>query len=154
MHALSLFDLDSSASGDESASPEPPRKHPKKSFLPKGILKPSVMKGSFGKCAAEFFHFDTVEMVVARSDAIAKGLGGDDVRTTAPLIAKPPADVEAALGREAGMLHIALVSRRRWTISHDAVCGLLNECLQDVSFPILASSYFVGCYWASMISHL
>jgi hypothetical protein len=47
--ALNLFDSDSSASGDESApSPsKPPRKCPRKSSLTKGILKPSVTKGSF-----------------------------------------------------------------------------------------------------------
>jgi hypothetical protein len=39
------------------------------------------------------------------------------------------------------MLDIALVSQRRGTIDHDAICGWLTECLQDVSFAIVTMSY-------------
>jgi hypothetical protein len=43
------------------------------------------------------------------------------------------------------VLDIALVSRRGGTINHDAVCGLLTECLQDVSFAVLAMSNLFAC---------
>jgi hypothetical protein len=92
-------------------------------------------------------------MVVALSNVVAKGLGRDDVHITGPPSSRePPTDVEATLGRKSGVLDIALVSRRRGTISHNTVCGLLDECLQDVSSAILALSYLVVCYKASNVS--
>jgi hypothetical protein len=42
------------------------------------------------------------------------------------------------------MLDIALASGRGGTINHDAICGLLTKCLQDVSFAILKVSYLFG----------
>jgi hypothetical protein len=39
------------------------------------------------------------------------------------------------------MLDIVLASGCRGAINHNAVCGLLTECLQDVSSGILVISY-------------
>jgi hypothetical protein len=44
------------------------------------------------------------------------------------------------------VLDIVLVSRCTRTIDHDAVCGLLLECLHDVSFDALVLHTFVICY--------
>jgi hypothetical protein len=38
---------------------------------------------------------------------------------------------------EANVCDIALVSGRIGAINHDVVCGLLTECLQDVSSTVL-----------------
>jgi hypothetical protein len=46
-HALNLFDLDSSASDDENAPPEPPWKHLRGSPRPKDMPKSSATKGTF-----------------------------------------------------------------------------------------------------------
>jgi hypothetical protein len=93
--------------------------------------------------------------VVAPPDVVTTGFGGEDVRTTgSPLSQKPSADVKATLARETGVLDIALVSRSGGSISRDAVCGLLNECLQDVTSAILVVSCLVVYYWASNVSCL
>jgi hypothetical protein len=84
--------------------------------------------------------------VVALPVLAAKGLGGKDVLITeSPSSREPPADIKAALARETSTVDIALVSGSRGTIDRDAVCGLLNECLHDVSSAILVASYLVGC---------
>jgi hypothetical protein len=44
------------------------------------------------------------------------------------------------------VLDIALVSRRAGTIDRDAICGLLLECLQDVSSNALVLRTFAICY--------
>jgi hypothetical protein len=45
------------------------------------------------------------------------------------------------------MLDIALVSRCAGTIDRDVVCGVLTECLQDVSSNAFVMHTFVICYF-------
>jgi hypothetical protein len=47
MRALDLFGSGSLTSDDETNPREPPHKHPRKFPPPKGVLKPSMMKGNF-----------------------------------------------------------------------------------------------------------
>jgi hypothetical protein len=49
MHALDYFGSSSSVSDDETTPPPPgrPHKRPRKFPLPKGVPKPSVMRGNF-----------------------------------------------------------------------------------------------------------
>jgi hypothetical protein len=64
----------------------------------------------------------------------SKGSGGEDVRLTEPpLLGKPSPDIEGALVRITDVLDIALTLRHRGAVSRDSICGLLTECLQDVS---------------------
>jgi hypothetical protein len=150
--ALDLFGSSSSASDDETTPREPPHKHPRIFVHPKGVPKSSVMRSNFEWSLSLFccfknydgepFLFVTAKMIAALSASAAKDLGVEDVHTTeSPSSREPPIEIEAALTRETSMLDIALALGRRGTINHDAVCGLLTECLQDVSFAILAMSY-------------
>jgi hypothetical protein len=59
----------------------------------------------------------------------------------------PPIQVEASPARGANALDIMLLSRRVGTLNHDNVCGLLSECLQDVSSSVLVLHIFVACYF-------
>jgi hypothetical protein len=107
----------------------------------------------FENCDGEPFHFVVAKTVAAPSAGAAKDLGGEDVRTTeSPSSREPPIEVEAALTRETSMLDIALASGRGGSISHEAVCGLLTECLQDVSFAILTMSYLFSCCYVFTFS--
>jgi hypothetical protein len=47
VRALDLFDPDLSVSDGEAALSVPPQKRPRKSALPKNVLKPSTAKGNF-----------------------------------------------------------------------------------------------------------
>jgi hypothetical protein len=61
-------------------------------------------------------------------------------------VLKPTIEVEAALTRETSMQDLALALGHGGTINRDVVCGLLTECLQDVSYAVLVMSYlFVHC---------
>jgi hypothetical protein len=81
-----------------------------------------------------------VQSVVASANAGIKASGCGDVlvveRVTgaeSPSAREPPVQVETTHIRDASMLDIVLVSRRNKTVNRDAVCGLLMECLHDVS---------------------
>jgi hypothetical protein len=85
-------------------------------------------------------------VVVAPPAGTAKGSECKDVHSTeSPLSREPPAETEGLATHEASMLDIAVASRRRGTITQDAVCGLLTECLQDVSSTILVMPYLFAC---------
>jgi hypothetical protein len=76
-------------------------------------------------------------MVIASSGGASKGSGGRDVSLTEPsLLGKPSPGVEDTLARESDVLDVALTSGRGGAISHDTVCSLLTECLQDMSYAI------------------
>jgi hypothetical protein len=80
-HVLDLHGLGSSASDDETKPRELPCKRPRKFLLPKGVLKPSVMRGNFEwllslfccfkNCDGEPFLFVAAKMVVAPSAGAA-----------------------------------------------------------------------------------
>jgi hypothetical protein len=61
-------------------------------------------------------------------------------------------DVETTLGHKASVLDIALVSGSVGTVNRDAIYGLLNECLKDVSSAMLVVPYLVVCCWVSNVS--
>jgi hypothetical protein len=64
----------------------------------------------------------------------AKESGREEVYATKSLSSRePPDDSETATPQDTSVLDIALVSRRTRVINHDSVCGMLTECLQDVS---------------------
>jgi hypothetical protein len=65
-----------------------------------------------------------------------KGPIGKDVRLPESLI-----DVEDIAARKSGMMNVALASGHERVIDRGAVCGLLDECLQDVRFSILVMLY-------------
>jgi hypothetical protein len=49
------------------------------------------------------------------------------------------------------VLYIALLSGRVGFVNRNVVCGLLMECLQDVSFIVLVLPFFAVCYLACNI---
>jgi hypothetical protein len=94
------------------------------------------------------FHFPIGKVVVAPAVGTGKGCGGREVRLDECLLLQEPLDgVEDALTRKISVLDIALASRHRGAINYDAVCGLLTECLQDVSSTIFA----VFCLFALLL---
>jgi hypothetical protein len=97
-----------------------------------------------------FYYF---EMVAAPSASAAKDLRGEDVRTTDSLSSlEPPVEVEAALAHETGVLDNALALGREGTTKRDVVCGLLTECLQDISSAVLMMSYLFARCWVFTFS--
>jgi hypothetical protein len=58
----------------------------------------------------------------------------------------PPVQVKASQAHRASVLDIALVLGHTGTVDRDVVCGLLMECLQDVSSNALVLRIFVACY--------
>jgi hypothetical protein len=71
-----------------------------------------------------------------------KESGCQEVCTTkSPSLQEPPADPKSATPHDTGVLDIALVSGRMGSVNRDAVCGLLAECLQDVSSAMFAMPY-------------
>jgi hypothetical protein len=81
-------------------------------------------------------------MMVASSVSTDKGSGGKDVHPTEPpLVRVQSADAEDALAHEISMLDVALALGRGRAINCVAICGLLTECLEDVSFAILTMLY-------------
>jgi hypothetical protein len=80
--------------------------------------------------------------MVALSVGTNKCSGGKNVRPTkSPLLREPSADAKDALAHKTSVMDVVLASRRRGGINHDVVCGLLTECLEDVSFTILTMLY-------------
>jgi hypothetical protein len=78
---------------------------------------------------------------------------GEDVHTTdSHSLREPPIEVETALTHDTSVLEIALASGHGVTINRDVVCGLLTECLQDVSFAILMMSYLFAHCWVFTFS--
>jgi hypothetical protein len=164
-HALDLFDSGSSASDSKMANPAPPRKRLRKSPVPKSVLKPfeaPTAKGTLEQflalCLSKsydielFLAFVTVKMVVASVATSVKDFGSGGVRADEQLTSAGSASTqdplvqdEASLGRGANVLDNALVPRRAGTIDHDAIYGLLTECLQDVSSALVLRT-FVICY--------
>jgi hypothetical protein len=70
---------------------------------------------------------------------VDEGRGGKDDHLTKSLqLLEPSANVEGAVSHDTGVLDVALASKPRGVISRNSICGLLNECLQDVSSAILA----------------
>jgi hypothetical protein len=69
-------------------------------------------------------------------------LGGTGVHITwSHTLREPSVDIEDALAHETSALDIALAAGCGGVINRDAVCGVLTECLQDVSSAILAMLY-------------
>jgi hypothetical protein len=60
-----------------------------------------------------------------------------------------PDEVETAPTRDITVCDVALVSRRTGAIDYDVVCGLLTECLQDVSFVTFALHLLIAYYLVS-----
>jgi hypothetical protein len=80
--------------------------------------------------------------MVASSAGTDKGFWGKGVCTTeSPLLREPSTDIEHALNHETSVLDIALDSGHGEAINRDAVCGLLTECLQDISSAIVMIPY-------------
>jgi hypothetical protein len=78
---------------------------------------------------SELSYFPIGEKRVASSADAAKGFGGKDDHTPMPpLLREPPADIGCG-----------------GSIDRDAVCGMLTECLQDVSPAILAMPHLFIC---------
>jgi hypothetical protein len=76
--------------------------------------------------------------VVSSPVGFDEGHGGEDVRLTKSLSMREPlANLEGAVTCDTSVVDVALASRPRGVIDRDSVCGLLNECLQDVSSAIL-----------------
>jgi hypothetical protein len=69
-----------------------------------------------------------------------------------PPTREPLANTETATPHDTSVLDIALVSGHAGTINHDYVCGLLAECLRNVSSAILIMPYLVVCCWVSNVS--
>jgi hypothetical protein len=89
----------------------------------------------------------------ASTDAGAKESGREEVHATqSPTSRESPADTETATPRDTSVLDIALVSGQAETINRDVVCGLLAECLQDVSSTMLVMPYLVVYYWVFNVS--
>jgi hypothetical protein len=75
-------------------------------------------------------------------------IGSEEVYAAkSPLSRESPVDPETATPCDTSMLDITLVSGHVGTITCDAVCGLLAECLQDVSSVVFVMPYLFSCYW-------
>jgi hypothetical protein len=89
----------------------------------------------------------------ASTDAGAKESGREEVHAAqSPTSRESPADTETATPHDTSVLDIALVSGQAETINRDVVCGLLAECLQDVSSTMLVMPYLVVYYWVFNVS--
>jgi hypothetical protein len=87
---------------------------------------------TFVLAAADF------QLAGASTDADAKESGWEEVHATkSPLLQEPPFDIETATPHDTSVLDIALVSGHTGTVTRDDICGLLAECLQDVSSAML-----------------
>jgi hypothetical protein len=97
---------------------------------------------TFVLAAADF------QLVGISTNASAKESGHEEVHAAkSPSSREPPADIETATPHDTSMLDIALVSGCAGTVNHDAICGLLAECLLDVSCAMFMMLYLVVCCW-------
>jgi hypothetical protein len=64
------------------------------------------------------------------------------------LVEKTLIPFDEIVAREGGVINVALASRRGGTIEHDDRCGILSDCLQDVSFAALMMPYFPSSCWS------
>jgi hypothetical protein len=64
-----------------------------------------------------------------------------------PLSRESPVDPETATPCDTSVLDIVLVLGHVGIITYDAICGLLAECLQDVSSAVFVMPYLFSCYW-------
>jgi hypothetical protein len=158
--ALDLFRFASSTFEDEDAAPMPAphQRHPRKS-LPKTFRKPSnvpPMKGtSILSCSIPFYFLCLLyltfvlsagdfRLVGVSADGSAKESGHQEVCTTkSPSSREPLANPRSITPRNTDVLDIALVSGHTGTINHDAICGPLAKCLQDVSSAMFTMPYWV-----------
>jgi hypothetical protein len=101
---------------------------------------------------ADPVSFHVGKAMIASSASASKGSGGKDVclAEPPPLLGEPSPDVEDTLARVTGVLDIVLTSGHGGAVSRNAVCGLLTECLQDVSCAI----HVMLCLFALMLDFL
>jgi hypothetical protein len=67
---------------------------------------------------------------------------------------EPLANPESGTPHDTSVLDIALMSGSTRTVNHDAVCGLLAMCLQDVRSTMFMMPYLFVCYWVFNFSLL
>jgi hypothetical protein len=77
-------------------------------------------------------------------DAGSKESRREGVRAAkSPSPREPLADIETTTPHDTSMLETVLVSRCAGTVNHDAICGMLAECLHDVHSAMFAMPYLV-----------
>jgi hypothetical protein len=102
---------------------------------------------TFVFAAAEF------QLAGASADVITKESGCEEVHATkSPSSQEPLANIEITTPRDTSVLDIALLPGHAWTVYRDAICGLLVECLQDVSSAMFVMPYLVTCCWVFSVS--
>jgi hypothetical protein len=125
-----------------------------KAFAMKGTIEQFLtLRLSESYCIELFLAFVTVKIVVASVAAGVEDSGSRGVCTNEPVTGAgssstkdPSVHVEASQAHGASVLDIALVLGCAGTVDRDVVCGLLMECLQDVSSNALVLRIFVTCY--------
>jgi hypothetical protein len=93
-----------------------------------------------------------VKLVVASAEVGTKdsGRGGVDVDEEVTSVGSistrdPPVEVETTYTREASVLDVALVLGCTRVVDRETVCGLLTECLHDVSSIAFVVHLLVVC---------